>query len=72
VCVAGVAGAVWWRLSLAAPGRGRTAAIAGSALLPLATAIFVFVGPLQPHWAERAGTPPAILHGRALGPGGRR
>ena len=72
VCVAGVAGAVWWRLSLAAPGRARTAAIAGSALLPLATAIFVFVGPLQPHWAERAGTPPAILHSRALGAGGRR
>src|SRR3984885_3550421 len=72
VCVAGVAGAVWWRLSLAAPGRGRTAAITGSALLPLATAIFVFVGPLQPHWAERAGTPPAILHGGALRPGGRR
>jgi len=72
VCVAGVAGAVWWRLSLATPGRGRTAALTALAVLPLATAIFVFVGPLQPHWAERAGTPPAILHGGALRPGGRR
>ena len=72
VCVAGVAGAVCWRLSLAAPGRGRTAALTALAVLPLATGIFVYIGPLQPHWAERAGTPPAILHSRAVGAGGRR
>jgi len=63
LCVVGVAGAVWWRLSLVAPGPGRTAAIAVSAVLPLATGIFVYVGPLQPHWAERAGTPATLMHG---------
>jgi sulfoxide reductase heme-binding subunit YedZ len=62
VCVAAIIGAVWWRLSLTAPGPGRAAAIAGSLLLPLATGIFVYLGPLQPHWAERAGTPAALLH----------
>jgi hypothetical protein len=72
VCVAGVAGAVWWRLSLAAPGRGRTAALTALAVLPMATGIFIYIGPLQPHWAERAGTPPAILHGRALRAGVRK
>ena len=55
LCVAAVAAAIWWRLSLAAPGLGRTAALAGLALLPVATAIFVFVGPLQPGWSQRAG-----------------
>ena len=69
LCAAGVAGAVLWRLSLAAPGRGRTAAITGSVVLPLATGIFVYVGPLQPHWAERAGTPATLLHPAAsVGP----
>jgi methionine sulfoxide reductase heme-binding subunit len=72
LCVVGVAGAVCWRLSLTAPGRVRTAALAVSAVLPLATGIFLYAGPLQPHWAERAGTPPAILHARALQPGGRK
>jgi methionine sulfoxide reductase heme-binding subunit len=71
LCVASVAGAVGGRLSLAAPGRGRTAAITGSVLLPLATGIFVYAGPLQPHWAERAGTPAALLHTAASpGPAG--
>ena len=72
VCVAGVAGAVWWRLSLAAPGRGRTAALTALAVLPMATGIFIYIGPLQPHWAERAGTPPVILHSRAGRAGGRK
>jgi hypothetical protein len=61
LCVAGVAGALWWRLSLAQPGRVRAAAIAGTLLLPLGTAVFVLVGPLQPGWARRAGTPVALL-----------
>jgi methionine sulfoxide reductase heme-binding subunit len=72
LCMAGAAGAVWWRLSLMAPGPGRTAALAATAALPLATGILVYIGPLQPHWAERAGTPPAILHSRALRSGGQR
>jgi sulfoxide reductase heme-binding subunit YedZ len=71
LCVASVAGAVGWRLSLTAPGPGRAAAITGSVLLPLATGIFVYVGPLQPHWAERAGTPADLLHTAASpGPAG--
>ncbi len=65
LCVAAVAAAIWWRLSLAAPGLGRTAALAGLALLPVATAIFVFVGPLQPGWSQRAGTPTALLGSRS-------
>jgi methionine sulfoxide reductase heme-binding subunit len=72
VCVASVAGAVWWRLTLAAPGRGRAAALAALAVPPLATGIFIYVGPLQPHWAKRAGTPPAILQSRTTRPGGRK
>jgi sulfoxide reductase heme-binding subunit YedZ len=61
LCAAAVVAAAWWRLSLAQPGLGRTVAIAGAALLPLATAAFVLAGPLQPGWAQRAGTPPALL-----------
>jgi methionine sulfoxide reductase heme-binding subunit len=72
LCMAGAAGAVWWRLSLMAPGPGRTAALTATAALPLATGILVYIGPLQPHWAERAGTPPAIVHSRALRSGGQR
>jgi sulfoxide reductase heme-binding subunit YedZ len=61
LCAAAVAAAAWWRLSLAQPGLGRAVAITGIALLPLATAVFVLAGPLQPGWARRAGTPPALL-----------
>jgi sulfoxide reductase heme-binding subunit YedZ len=61
LCVAAVAGSAWWRLSLAQPGAGRTAAIAATMLVPLGTAAFVFLGPLQPGWARRAGTPVALL-----------
>lgn len=61
LCAAAVAAAAWWRLSLSQPGLGRTVAVAGTVLLPLATAAFVLAGPLQPGWARRAGTPPALL-----------
>jgi Ferric reductase like transmembrane component len=61
VCVAAVMAAAWWRLSVAQPGPARIAAMGGSVLLPLATAVFVAVGPLQPGWARRAGTPAALL-----------
>lgn len=64
LCVAAVAAAVWWRLELTAPGVGRTAALAGLGALPVFTAIFVFVGPLQPGWSHRAGTPTAQLGSR--------
>jgi sulfoxide reductase heme-binding subunit YedZ len=61
LCAASVLGAAAWRLSLMRPGPGRTAAIAAAVILPLATAAFVVAGPLQPGWARRAGTPPALL-----------
>lgn len=69
VCAAAVLAAAGWRLSLVAgPGR-RAAAVAGIAVLPLATFVFVLAGPLRPGWALRAGTPAALLgHATAGGP----
>ncbi|HMH94727.1 MAG TPA: ferric reductase-like transmembrane domain-containing protein [Streptosporangiaceae bacterium] len=61
LCVAAVTGAAGWRLSRAARGPVRTATITAAVLLPLVTAAFVLNGPLQPGWARRAGTPPALL-----------
>jgi sulfoxide reductase heme-binding subunit YedZ len=76
LCTAAVTGAACWRLTRAAPGLARAAAITATALLPLATAAFVLAGPMQPGWARRAGTPPAPLRPaasltgpRAGGPG---
>lgn len=65
-CAAAVAAAAAWRLSLVPGGRGRLAAVAAAVVLPLATAVFVAAGPLQPGWARRAGTPPALLHHAAV------
>jgi Ferric reductase like transmembrane component len=65
-CVAAVTGALGWRLSL---GRGRPGLLTGllaCAAVPAATAVFVAAGPLQPGWARRAGTPVALLAGRAV------
>ena len=64
-CVAGVACAAGWRLSLV-PGAGRRvlAAGAGTALV-LATVTFAAIGPLRPGWARRAGTPVTLLAGSA-------
>jgi sulfoxide reductase heme-binding subunit YedZ len=61
LCAASVLGAAGWRLSVAPRGPARAAAIAAAIVLPLATAAFVLAGPLQPGWARRAGTPPALL-----------
>jgi methionine sulfoxide reductase heme-binding subunit len=61
LCVTCVAAAIWWRLSLTGPGPGRTAAMTGTICLLAATVIFVAVGPLQPGWARRAGTPGTLL-----------
>jgi methionine sulfoxide reductase heme-binding subunit len=68
--VAAVACAVWWRLSLpeTAP-RPLTMAIAVTAV-PLVTIMFMLLGPLQPGWARRAGTPVRLLAGQSVVGGG--
>jgi hypothetical protein len=64
-CVAAVAAAVWWRLALPEnQPRPLTIAIAVTAV-PLATLLFVALGPLQPGWSRRAGTPVALLAGQS-------
>ena len=68
LCAAGVLGAAAWRLSLAPPGRARTAGIAAVITVPLLTLTLVLAGPLQPGWARRAGTPPALLGAAAPAP----
>jgi len=62
-CVAAVGGALWWRISLVPGGSRRTAAAVAGVVTALATVVFVAVGPLQPGWARRSGTPVALLAG---------
>lgn len=61
-CIAAVACALFWRLSLTDPIPALTKTLL-TAALPVATAVFMLVGPLQPGWARRAGTPQAQLAG---------
>ena len=74
VCVAAVAGAVWWRISLPERQLGTIRVLLAIGAVPLITAVFVLVGPLRPGWARRAGTPVALLGAaaahQAAGPGG--
>jgi methionine sulfoxide reductase heme-binding subunit len=67
-CVAAVAAAAGWRLSVGrGPGRpGLATWLLACAAVPAATAVFVAVGPLQPGWARRAGTPVALLAGKTV------
>ena len=67
-CVVAVAAAAGWRLSLGrGPGRpGLGAWLLACAAVPAATVVFVAVGPLQPGWARRAGTPVALLAGKTV------
>jgi len=63
VCLLTVAGAVCWRLSLARPGVPRALGLTVTALVAIASVTFAAVGPLQPGWSSRAGTPrPAAGH----------
>ena len=68
--VTAVACAVWWRLSLpeTAP-RPLTMVVAVTAV-PLITIMFTLLGPLQPGWARRAGTPVRLLAGQSVAAGG--
>jgi sulfoxide reductase heme-binding subunit YedZ len=67
-CVAAMTCTLGWRLTLA----GRRPSVLATTLtciaLPLTTAAFVAVGPLQPGWARRAGTPVTLLSGTAPRP----
>lgn len=65
VCVAAVLTAAFWRLRLQENSPGKLAALAAIPVGALATALFVLVGPLQPGWARRAGTPVALTGGTA-------
>ena len=65
-CVAAVTGALGWRLSLARARPGRLAALLACAAVPVSTAVFAVVGPLQPGWARRAGTPVTLLAGSTV------
>ncbi len=55
--VAAATGALGWRLSLARRRPGPLTGLLACAAVPAATVVFVAVGPLQPGWARRAGTP---------------
>jgi sulfoxide reductase heme-binding subunit YedZ len=74
LCAASVLGTAGWRLTRAHPGPARITLISAAVLLPVATVVFVAVGPLQPGWARRAGTPVTLLgthqatDGQAAGP----
>jgi sulfoxide reductase heme-binding subunit YedZ len=61
--VAVVAGATWWRIgqSVSVSTARRALAAAGVGAAVVATATWAFVGPLQPAWARRAGTPTRLL-----------
>ncbi|HEX2321940.1 MAG TPA: ferric reductase-like transmembrane domain-containing protein [Streptosporangiaceae bacterium] len=60
-CVAAVGWAIWWRLSLSDSQLTRATGLAGLALVPVLTGVFVLSGPLQSGWARRAGTPVKLL-----------
>ena len=66
-CVAAVAAALWWRISLLPDATTRLAAGSAGIAMALATVAFVAIGPLQPGWARRAGTPVALLAGARSG-----
>jgi sulfoxide reductase heme-binding subunit YedZ len=74
LCAASVLGVAGWRLTRAGPGAARIVLTAAAVLLPLATIVFVTIGPIRPGWARRAGTPAALLgshqatSSRATGP----
>jgi sulfoxide reductase heme-binding subunit YedZ len=65
-CVVAVVVAAGWRLSLGGPRPSLATWLLACAAVPAATVVFVAVGPLQPGWARRAGTPVALVAGRTV------
>ncbi len=61
-CVAAVVAAVFVRIARADDSETvRAPVVLLSIATPLAIAFFTVIGPLQPHWSRRAGTPPSLL-----------
>lgn len=60
-CMAAVVVAVWVRIARAADTGLRVGTVLLSAITPVGIVIFTVAGPLQPHWARRAGTPSSLL-----------
>jgi sulfoxide reductase heme-binding subunit YedZ len=62
-CVAAVLVVLFWRLSVGWPDAARLRILGGVAavLAPVLVAVWLAVGPLQPGWAARAGTPASLL-----------
>lgn len=73
LCAGAVLVAVWTRIERSSPATTtvRNAAVVASILTPVAIAIFTLVGPLQKGWAQRAGTPVALL-GKSFTPAAAR
>jgi methionine sulfoxide reductase heme-binding subunit len=61
VCLGAVLAAVFVRIGRAGEPSVRMPAAALAAITPLGIVIFTVVGPLQPHWSRRAGTPTTLL-----------
>jgi methionine sulfoxide reductase heme-binding subunit len=74
VCLVAIVGSVWWRLaqawgtravaSEAGPGNTTSGVVLSAAVanivIPVAIVIWLIIGPLQPGWSRRAGTPSAL------------
>jgi hypothetical protein len=65
VCVVAVVIAIVWRVTAGwpatAPSGLRLACVAATVACAVGIGIWFFQGPLEPGWASRAGTPPALL-----------
>jgi predicted ferric reductase len=68
-CVAVVVACVCWRLAYGWPAHpvARLAGVLALVLVLIAGGAWLAAGPLQPGWASRAGTPPALLNGGRRG-----
>jgi sulfoxide reductase heme-binding subunit YedZ len=69
LCVGSVAAAVVWRAAIVAAPRRQQLAVSSTVAGVVLAAGFVLLGPLQPGWARRAGTPVTLLHTAAVTPG---
>ena len=68
-CVAVVTGLIGWRLASGWPSHpiARLAGALAVVLMLIAGGAWLTAGPLQPGWASRSGTPPALINGGRAG-----